>query len=149
MAIPKVLVVDDCRMNSLLLRHILSCEGIPSDSAATGPEALEKAVNGKYELILLDIMLPGMNGFEIARHLREQPLEPQPRIYMLTAMGEHFRPELVEEVGADGHFFKPIVPSAVRSIAQRLLGDTGHEESAGDSKEPPVPQGRETVPSRD
>jgi two-component system response regulator ResD len=125
-------VVDDCRISTLLLRHILQAEGISSDSAVTGPEAVEKAIAGDYSLILLDIMLPGMDGFEVAGRIRRHPFQHRPRIILLTAMGEHFRSEKVAESGADGVFFKPIVPSRIAQLARRIV--SGAE--ARDSKEP-------------
>lgn len=116
----KVLVVDDCRMSSLLLRYILGGEGVPSDAAGTGPDAVEKALAGDYDLILLDIVLPGFDGIEVARRIRRDPRVRQPRIILLTAMGETFRPDMVEEAGAEDVLFKPITPSRIARVAQEL-----------------------------
>ena len=115
---PRVLVVEDCRMTSLLLRHILSKLGVHVDSAMTGEQALSLALGGnEYPLIFLDVMLPDLDGFEICRRIRATETDVRPRIYFLTAMGESYSNNH-EEVGGDGVFFKPVVPSQIHQVVK-------------------------------
>ena len=117
----RVLVVDDCRMTTLLLRHILASEGIASDAASTGPEADEKIRAGNYAVAIVDIVLPGFSGVELAARIRDDLGERTPAIFLVTGMGENFEPSMVDRAGARGVFFKPITPSkVVRAVAQAL-----------------------------
>jgi CheY-like chemotaxis protein len=131
----RILVIDDCRINVLLLKHVLSRLDVKVDSAGTGEEGLALASQQNYPLIFLDIMLPGLDGLEVCRQLRARPLQPRPRIVLLTAMGEQFSQSKVAEVGADGVFFKPIVPSRILEIARETL-DRAKEKTAILTKEP-------------
>ena len=118
---PRVLVVEDCRMTSLLLRHILGKLGVHVDSAMTGEEALSLALSDtEYPLIFLDVMLPDLDGFEICRRIRAAESIVRPRIYFLTAMGEAYSNNH-EEVGGDGVFFKPVVPSQIHQIVRETV----------------------------
>jgi CheY-like chemotaxis protein len=139
---PRVLVVDDCRISSLLMRHILKKEGMLSDAAASGSAGLEKALSKAYDIIFLDLMLPDMSGFEVARRLREHPFARRPTIYVFTAGGEHVGPERCMEMGLDGFFQKPIVPSQVAQLAQEALAgdgaDNGRAGEGGPEAEPPL-----------
>lgn len=116
-----ILVVDDCRINSLLLKHVLSKLGVEVHTAGTGEEGLDMVLRCEYLLIFLDIMLPGIDGFEVCRRIRTNSLSEQPRIIFLTAMGEAFPHSKVPEVGADGVFFKPIVPSKIVEVAREAM----------------------------
>ncbi len=117
----KILVVDDCRMNSLLLRHILSQQGTQSDAASTGPEALTKAIEGSYHLIFMDIVLPGMDGLEVARHLIQHDFEVDPKIVFMTGVGENSDTSWVEASGACDILLKPIAPSSVTRLLKIAL----------------------------
>lgn len=118
---PRILVVDDCRMTSLLLKHILGKLGVRVDSAADGRQGLEMALSHPYPLIFLDVMLPQIDGFEVCRQIREAEFERQPRVIVLTAMGEEYSPERCKNSGVDGIFFKPLVPSQIVEIARETL----------------------------
>ncbi|MEM7233966.1 MAG: response regulator [Planctomycetota bacterium] len=121
MADAEVLIVDDCRMTTLLLRHVLLKEGLDADTAATGLEGLDRALHGDYRLLLLDIVLPGIDGVNIARKIREVRPHDGPEIYLLTGLGEQFRSEMVDEAQASGVFFKPVSPSKIVEAARGLL----------------------------
>ena len=117
----RILVIDDCRINVLLLKHILSRLDIRVDCAGTGEDGLNMALKTCYPLIFVDIMLPGLDGLEVCRRLRASGQEPRPRLILLTAMGEQFSPSKGGEGGADGVFFKPIVPSQIVETAKETL----------------------------
>jgi len=118
----KVLIIDDCRVNVLLLKHVLSKINVQADSAGSGESGIELAVKGAYPLIFVDIMMPGIDGLETCRRLRAHPFKTKPCLLLLTAMGEKFSADSVEEVGADGVFFKPIVPSQIIDVVKETMG---------------------------
>lgn len=121
MAQDRILIIDDCRINVLLLKHVLSKISVSVDSAGNGEAGLELASRGSYPLIFVDIMMPGIDGLETCRRLRALPFPSQPQILLLTAMGEEFSPEKVAAVGADGVFFKPIVPSQIVEVVRSAI----------------------------
>lgn len=106
----RLLVVDDEDRIRRLLRMYLQKENYQIDEAEDGAEALEKAMNNDYDLILLDLMLPKMDGIEVARELREEKETP---IMMLTAKGEELSRIQGFEVGADDYIVKPFSPREV------------------------------------
>jgi DNA-binding response OmpR family regulator len=120
---PRVLIIDDCRMTTLLLRHILRNVGLDVDTASDGPEGLELAKTRDYPLIFLDVMLPTLNGFDICRAIREAELSVQPRIIIVTALGETCPVGKHAEVGADDIFFKPLVPSRIEQVAREACAE--------------------------
>ena len=109
----RVLVVEDEEAISTGLIDVLVFHGYEADSAATGPEGLEKALTGKFELILLDIMLPGMDGYEICDRIRA--VDRNQPIIMLTAKTSD--DEIIQglKLGADDYVAKPF------SIQQLVL----------------------------
>jgi len=108
-----ILVVEDEEAIRSGLIDVFVFHGYEVDSAATGPEGLEKALTGKFDLILLDIMLPGMDGYQICNEIRSQDRD-QP-IIMLTAKTSD--EEIIQglKLGADDYVAKPF------SIQQLLL----------------------------
>lgn len=104
---PKVLIVDDEEHIIELITFNLELKGYEVDSASDGEEALQKFKKIKPDLILLDIMLPKINGIEVCRRIRESEELPDVAIIMLTARG--MEKDKVEglEVGADDYITKP------------------------------------------
>lgn len=117
----RILIVEDCRINTLLMKHLLSKHGFRVDSAASGEEALEMVQRRQYELLFLDVMLPGLDGFELCSRIRSMEAKKRSEIYFMTGMGESYSAGKVDEVDADGIFFKPIVPSQIGEVARRAL----------------------------
>ena len=100
----KVLVVDDEKLIVKGLRFSLEQDGMEVDCAYDGEEALEKAKAGEYDIILLDLMLPGIDGYQVCREIRSKHNTP---IIMLSAKGEVFDKVLGLELGADDYVLKP------------------------------------------
>ena len=100
----KVLVVDDEKLIVKGIRFSLEQDGMEVDCAYDGEEALEMAKEKKYDIILLDLMLPKMDGFEVCQQIREFSNVP---IVMLTAKGEDMDKILGLEYGADDYITKP------------------------------------------
>ena len=132
----KILVVDDIATNVLLLKTILGKAGYRIVTATGGREALEKVESESPDLILLDIMMPKMDGWQVCREIRETSKVP---IIMLTARSEE-RDELQGfELGVDEYISKPFSPkilvARVNAILRRTLGNTaGDVIEAGDIK---------------
>ena len=116
----KVLVVDDEKLIVKGIRFNLEQDGMEVDCAYDGEEAVEKAKENKYDIILLDLMLPKMDGLEVCQQIREFSNVP---IVMLTAKGETFDKVLGLELGADDYVVKPFEPkeliARIRAVLRR------------------------------
>ena len=119
----KILVVDDEEDLLELLRFNLSGEGFSVTCVATGEEALERAAEVAPDLILLDLMLPGMDGLEVARRLKSQTVTKEIPIVMLTAKGEEGDIVKGLERGADDYVTKPfsrkVLAARIRAVLRR------------------------------
>ncbi|MFW6132684.1 MAG: response regulator, partial [Planctomycetota bacterium] len=104
----RVLVVDDNEQNLELLVAYLEDIGCAVDSATSGSEALEKVAAGTPDLILLDIMMPRMSGFEVCRKLKSDPGTRDIPIIMVTALNELGDIEQGVEAGTDDFISKPV-----------------------------------------
>ena len=116
-----ILVIDDDVELAALLKEYLQREGYQVDFAHEGKTGLERALQGNYALVVLDVMLPGMDGFEILRRLRQQTRLP---VLMLTARGEDVDRIIGLELGADDYLPKPFNPreltARIRAILRRV-----------------------------
>ncbi len=121
----KVLVVDDEKLIVKGIRFSLIQEGMEVDCAYDGEEALELAKNGAYDLIMLDVMLPKMDGFEVCQHIREFSDVP---ILMLTAKGDDMDKILGLEYGADDYITKPFNILEVKARIRAIMRRTGKKE---------------------
>ena len=116
----RVLVVDDEKLIVKGIRFSLLQDGIEVDCAYDGEEALELAKNNEYDLVLLDVMLPKLDGFEVCQQIREFSDMP---IVMLTAKGDDMDKILGLEYGADDYITKPFnileVKARIKAIMRR------------------------------
>ncbi|HYA26573.1 MAG TPA: response regulator [Thermodesulfovibrionales bacterium] len=113
----RILVVDDEPDIVELVSYNLKKEGFDVLSASDGEEALNKIRTDNYDLIILDLMLPGIQGTEICRILRNDPRTQRLPVIMLTAKGEEIDRILGLEIGADDYLTKPFSP---RELAARI-----------------------------
>jgi two-component system response regulator CpxR len=117
----KILVIDDDVELCGLLKEFLQREGFQVDAAHDGKAGLEKTAKDAPDLIVLDVMLPGMDGFEILRRLRHEGRIP---VLMLTARGEDVDRIVGLELGADDYLAKPFNPrelaARIRAILRRM-----------------------------
>jgi len=103
---PRILVVDDVPQNVRLLEAVLTSHGYSVTSASSGPEALEKVTAEQPDLVLLDIQMPGMNGYEVCRRLRADPATQFLPVVMITSSDTEVRVNALE-ADADDFITKP------------------------------------------
>lgn len=127
----KVLVVDDEKLIVKGIRFSLEQDGMEVDCAYDGEEALNMVKDKEYDIILLDLMLPKLNGLEVCQQIREFSSVP---IVMLTAKGEDMDKILGLEYGADDYITKPFnileVKARIKAIMRRTVKQTAVEEKA-------------------
>ncbi len=120
----KILVVDDEKLIVKGIRFSLEQDGYEVDVAYDGEEALEHFKNGNYDMILLDIMLPKLSGYEVCQQIRESSDVP---IIMLTAKGEDMDKILGLDYGADDYITKPFnileVKARIKAIMRRFRNE--------------------------
>jgi len=120
----KILVVDDEPDIVELITYNLKKEGFDASSASDGEEALKKIRKGAFNFFILDLMLPGIQGMELCRILRNDPKTKHLPIIMLTAKSEEVDRILGLETGADDYLTKPFSPrelvARVRAVLRRI-----------------------------
>jgi len=121
MAKPKILVVDDEEDILELLRFNLTKEGFAVVCAASGEEALKSARQERPNLMLLDLLLPGMDGLEVARRLKSDPSTQEIPVIMVTAKGEEADIVAGLEVGAEDYITKPFSPKVLIARVRAVL----------------------------
>ena len=106
----RVLVVDDDPLIVALLQAVLEDARFTIDVATNGTDALESATSSPPDVVILDVMMPGLDGYDVCRALRAHPSTKDIRIVMLTAKAEQIDREEALRAGADGFFTKPFSP---------------------------------------
>lgn len=122
----RVLVVDDEKLIVKGIRFSLEQEGMKVDCAYDGEEALKLAKENIYDILLLDVMLPKYDGFEVCRQIREYSDVP---IIMLTAKGDDMDKILGLEYGADDYITKPFNILEVKARIKAILRRTGRKKT--------------------
>lgn len=117
----KILVVDDDFRTLKLVGLVLDQEGYDVLAAGSGEEGLEKARAQDPDLVILDIRMPGLDGYEVAQRLRSDPATADVPILMLTARAELEDRLTGYEVGADDYLIKPIHRSELVSRVESVL----------------------------
>ncbi|MBC5637486.1 response regulator transcription factor [Ornithinibacillus sp. BX22] len=117
-----VLIVDDEMSIVTLLKFNLEKAGFTTDVAYDGLEAIRKADKNTYDFIILDLMLPEMDGIEVCKHLRRNHIDTP--VLMLTARDEEFDKVLGLEIGADDYLTKPFSPKEVIARIKAILRRT-------------------------
>lgn len=110
----RILIIDDDEDLCDLVSEFLSVEGFETENVHDGKSGLEKALNEPFDLAILDVMLPKMNGFDVLRELRKTSKLP---VLMLTARGDDMERIVGLEIGADDYLPKPFNP---RELAARI-----------------------------
>ncbi|WP_018661233.1 response regulator [Heyndrickxia acidiproducens] len=114
-----ILIVDDQFGIRILLTEVLQKEGYETFQAANGVQALDIAKNHRIDLVLLDMKIPGMDGIEILKRLKE--IKPDIRVIIMTAYGELDMIQEAKDLGALTHFAKPFDINDIRQAAKKYL----------------------------
>ncbi|HET9109118.1 MAG TPA: response regulator transcription factor [Steroidobacteraceae bacterium] len=119
-----LLIVDDDQELCSMLAEYLGPEGFTVEVAGTGSAALERIARGGLDLVVLDVMLPALSGFEVLRRLRSASRIP---VIMLTARGEEVDRVIGLELGADDYLAKPFSPrelvARIRAVLRRMAAE--------------------------
>ena len=129
----KILIVDDEELLVKGLKRSLEAAGFETDTAYNGSQALEKSLNQPFDLIILDLMLPEIDGFEVFRRVRQVSQIP---IIMVTAKGEDVDKIIGLELGADDYLAKPFntreLIARIKAVLRRSSRQ-GTDSSAGNT----------------
>jgi len=117
----KILVADDLPKIVELIRVTLEDKDYKIINASDGKETLRKARKEQPNIILLDVMMPKMDGFEVCRQLKKDPLTKEIPIIMLTAKGQEVDKQRGKEVGANDYIIKPFSPSTLLIKVKEIL----------------------------
>lgn len=123
---PRILLADDDAELCAMLAEYLSGEGYETATAGDGDTALARALEGGFDLIVLDVMMPRKSGFDVLKALRTRSLTP---VLMLTARGEDVDSVLGLELGADDYLAKPCNPRVLSARIRAVLRRAAHPRS--------------------
>mgnify|MGYP001002783941 CR=1 FL=1 len=127
----KILIADDHKQITEVLGRYATDEGFEVHYAFDGQQAYETFLQHDFDIILLDVMMPVMDGFEVCRKIRQQSTVP---IIMITARGEDFERIMGLDIGADDYIVKPFAPgevmARVRAILRRIGTQTDDQTQA-------------------
>jgi DNA-binding response OmpR family regulator len=123
---PRILIVDDEPNLVLALEFLMKKEGYEIRAAADGEKAVKAAEEYRPDLILLDVMMPRMDGYEVCQHIRANPELRDVAIVMLTAKGREVEREKGLALGADLYITKPFsTREVVRKVKEILAAKSG------------------------
>ncbi|MBA3690894.1 MAG: response regulator [Actinobacteria bacterium] len=125
---PRVLVVDDDPVIVRLLEVNLRLDGYDVETASRGEQALERAIQTEPDLVLLDVMMPGLDGWETCRRLRELPAFAQTPVVFLSARAQDDDRSKGLSLGRVAYLTKPFDPVRLMDVVRRMLdGDASGE----------------------
>jgi CheY-like chemotaxis protein len=116
-----VLVVDDEPTIRTLVNAILDGSGVRTLEAADGPEALDMARRHRPDLVLLDVVMPRMDGFAVCQRMKEERSMARTPVLLLTALVQESDRQRARRVGADGIVQKPFSPAVLRATVEGIL----------------------------
>lgn len=116
-----ILMVDDDELVLIAIRELLKPLGFIVTLSSSGAEALEKVAQERFDLIILDVILPEMDGFEICRKIRQFPSYAETPIIMLTAKSAEEDKQRGVEMGANLYLPKPISPRRLISLVEEAM----------------------------
>lgn len=129
----RILIVDDNPNVRKLVKFSIQDPAFEIVTAANGREAIELAATRKFDLAILDALMPGVHGFEVARHLRDHPLQGGIKIFMLTSIYKQRQYELEAKIkyGVDEYLHKPFNPDELKQRVLLALGLSGDRSAPG------------------
>lgn len=117
---PVILVVDDIPTNIVLIQALLKGKNYEVIAARSGAEALEAAVSRKPDIIILDIMMPVMDGYEVLARLRSDEATKDIKVVMLSALAKDEDVKNAMDLGADAYLKKPIIAKTLFELLEKL-----------------------------
>jgi len=117
----KILIIEDDPATQRLVDYSLRQEGYEVITASNGLDGIRKALGESPDLVILDVMLPGMDGFEICYRLRSEPATKKLPILMFSAKAQEIDKDTGIKVGADEYLTKPSPPAEIVSRVAKLL----------------------------
>lgn len=117
----RILIVDDDIAIQKYLKKMLSGLFTDIETASDGFEAGKKVIQFKPDLMLLDLVMPGMDGFEVCKNIKEDPETKGTKILIMTGQGSALNREKAVALGADGFFEKPVTKEKILNYIERLL----------------------------
>ena len=117
----KILVVDDDELVLIAIQELLSPLGFSVTILSNGPEALEKVSGDRFDLVILDVIMPEMNGFEVCQRIRKMDSYSETPILMLTAKSGEEDKQRGMEAGANLYLSKPIAPKRLIALVEEAL----------------------------
>lgn len=121
MDVVKILIVDDDRDFREVVKLSLATNDCTIFEAASGREAMSLARQLQPDLILLDILMPGLDGYETCRQLKANPATSHIAIVVLTALGDPMAQYKARQAGADDHVAKPVTAQELRERVERMM----------------------------
>jgi CheY-like chemotaxis protein len=122
----RILVVDDDEMVLMALEELLKPEGYEVQTVSSGTEALQKLEEGGYDLLMLDVIMPEMDGYELCKRIREKEKYKETPVVFLTAKSRDEDRARGLEAGANLYLSKPISPDKLLGIVSDALGQKKH-----------------------
>ncbi|MFB2923580.1 MULTISPECIES: response regulator transcription factor [Aerosakkonema] len=119
----KVLVVDDLATELEIICRILQEAGISVDRARDGDEAIARIQSSPPDLVVLDVVMPRMNGFEVVRELRENPKTKHLPVVFCSQKNTEIDKSWGMDMGADAYITKPFDPQQLINIVKKLMGN--------------------------
>lgn len=117
----KILCVDDDPEVLIFIERCLKAEGYMVDVCESGREALRRLDSLEYGLVLLDVAMPGVDGWEVCRRIKANQLLTGVKVYLVTAKPVDRTPGRIQEVGADGYFLKPFRPDHLTELVREII----------------------------
>ena len=123
----EILIADDNQQIVSILGEYAKKDGYAVTVAFDGEDALEKALRTSFDIVLLDVMMPKKDGFDVCREIRKKSNVP---IIMITARGEDFERIMGLDIGADDYIVKPFSPGEVMARVRAVLRRISHKDQA-------------------
>ena len=128
-ALPPILVVDDNEDNANIIRDYLEARGYPITVAYNGDEAMQAFATVKPSLVLLDVMMPGRDGWQVCREIKASPSRRDVRVIMVTALQDWMDKRQALETGADDYVEKPFELAKLAAVVERNVAQLPQKTS--------------------
>jgi DNA-binding response OmpR family regulator len=127
--LPSILVVDDNEDNANIIRDYLEARGYPITVAYNGDEAMAAFHSVKPSIVLLDVMMPGRDGWQVCREMKSSPMGREIRVIMVTALQDWMDKRQALETGADDYVEKPFELAKLAAVVERNIAQLPQKTS--------------------